>query len=90
MLTMARRQNPPRELSDPPPSVVEQIVQEHLAEHSETSPSLLYLELLRHGFRSAWNLSQLDLRNVTTIIEETHGAIDRRTAQVIPRIAALP
>ncbi len=89
MLTMRAAQNPPRELSDPPPSVVEWIVQEHLAEHSETSPSLLYLELLRHGFHSGWNLSQLDLRNVTAIIEETHGAIDRRTAQVIPKIAAL-
>ncbi len=85
ILTMRAAQNPPRELSDPPSSVVKQIVQEYLAEYTETSPSLLYLELLRHGFRSGWNLSQLDLRHVTTIIEEAHGFIDRRSARVIPK-----
>ena len=82
MLTLRATQGPHRELSDPPASVVERIVEQHLGERPESSPSLLYLELLRHGFRSRWNLGQLDLRSVTKIIERTHGTVDRRTGRV--------
>ena len=83
MLTMRAAQSPPRELTVPPASDVERIVEQHLAGQAATSPSLLYLELLRHGFRSGWNLGKLDLRSVTTIIERTHRTVDRRSARVV-------
>ncbi len=83
MLTMRSAQGPPRELVDPPFIVIEQIVEQHLTEQAEVSPSLLYLELLRHGFRSGWNLSQLDLSSVVRIIESAQRTVDRRTALVV-------
>ncbi|WP_419926953.1 DNA methyltransferase [Candidatus Poriferisocius sp.] len=83
MLTMRSAQGPPRELVDPPLIVIEQIVEQHLTEQAEVSPSLLYLELLRHGFRSGWNLSQLDLSSVVRIIESAQRTVDRRTALVV-------
>ena len=85
MLTLRAAQGPPGELADPQAFDVERIVRQHLAGHSDASPSLAYLELLRHGFRSGWNLSQLDLRRVTTIIERTHRTVDRRSARVIQK-----
>lgn len=85
MLTMRSAESSHRGIVDPPSIVIEQIVEQHLIEQAEVSPSLLYLELLRHGFRSGWNLSQLDLSSVVGIIERTHGTVDRRSAKVIPR-----
>ena len=83
ILTMRSAQGPHRELVDPPSIVIEQIVEQHLTEQAEVSPSLLYLELLRRGFRSGWNLSQLDLSGVVRIIEDAQRTVDRRTALVI-------
>ncbi len=83
MLTMRPAQSPPVELTDPQADDMERVVGQHLAEHADASPSLLYLDLLRHGFCSGWNLGQLDLRSVTAIIESTQRAVDRRTARVI-------
>lgn len=44
---------------------VEALVQALLAADSRLTPSHLYVELLRHGFRHRWDLSQLDLSAVT-------------------------
>lgn len=87
MLTMRAAEETSRSLVDPPASVVEEIVRQHLAQQSESSPSLLYLELLRHGFCSKWDLSKLDLGHVTEIIEMNHGTVDRRSARVVPKEA---
>ncbi len=83
MLTMRPAEGVVSELIDPPGTAVEEIVRQHLAEHSDPSPSLLYLELLRHGFRNGWSLSQLDLSHVTKIIEKDHRIVDRRSARVV-------
>jgi hypothetical protein len=83
MLTLRAAESVDGELIEPPETAVEEIVRQHLAEHSEPSPSRLYLELLRHGFRNGWSLSQLDLSYVTKIIENNHRTVDRRSARVI-------
>ncbi|MCY3962563.1 MAG: DNA methyltransferase [bacterium] len=83
MLTMRAAEESSGDLVDPPTSAVEEIVQQHLAEQAESSPSLLYLELLRHGFCSEWDLSKLDLGYVTEIIEMNHRTVDHRSARVI-------
>ena len=82
MLTMRLAKGPAAELFEPPTPTVEEIVQEHLVENNESSPSKLYLELLRHGFRSGWNLGQLDLSCVTEIVEKSHRTVNRHTALV--------
>ncbi len=84
MLTMRAAEGVPADLAAPPASAVEEIVRQHLAGQAESSPSLLYLELLRYGFRSGWDLSRLDLSHVTKIIEMGHGTVDRRSARVVP------
>jgi len=46
------------------------------------TPSHLYLELLRHGMQNHWDLSQLDLKLVTTALR-THGwDIDERSGRL--------
>jgi len=82
MLTLRPAQNPPPELIEPAQEDLERYIQRQLAEDRDLSPSLLYLELLRHGFRSNWNLVRLNLRNVTEIIQSTHRTVDHRTALV--------
>lgn len=82
VLTLREAQSPVRELCDPPIEVVSELVERHLATRVNSSPSLLYLDLLRHGFSVGWDLSRLDLRSVTEIIKNTHHAVDRRSALV--------
>jgi len=37
----------------------------------------------RHGFRSGWNLGQINLRNVNEIIQNADRTVDRRSARVL-------
>ncbi len=83
MLTLRPVQGPPLELIEPTREDLEKHIRKQLAEGRDLSPSLLYLELLRHGFRSNWNLDQLNLRNVTEIIRSTHRTVDHRSALVV-------
>lgn len=83
MLTMRAAEGAAGELVDPPDAAVEEIVRRHLSGQAESSPSLLYLEMLRHGFRSHWNLGRLDLSYVTAIIGKDHRTVDRRSGLVI-------
>lgn len=83
MLTLRPAQSPPSELTEPPPADLERLVGRHLAEGRDVSPSLLYLELLRHGFSSGWNLDRLNLRNVNEIIQSAHRTVDHRSARVL-------
>lgn len=58
-------------------------VVDHLAKLGEgRSPSHLYLELLRHGLRHAWALSDLDLRLVTRRLTDTGWAVEAGTGQL--------
>ena len=83
MLTLRPAQGPPPELVEPTPQDLEQHIRRQLAEGRDLSPSLLYLELLRDGFRSNWNLDRLNLKNVTEIIRSTHRTVDHRSALVV-------
>lgn len=47
-----------------------------------TTPSHLYLELLRHGMRNRWDLSHLDLRLVTSTLNEQGWIVDERTGRL--------
>jgi hypothetical protein len=51
------------------------------------TPSHLYLELLRHGFRHRWDLGALDLRLVTELLLSIHRGVDRHSARVAPAVA---
>lgn len=83
MLTLRPATGPPSELTDPPQADLAELVHRQLAAGRDLNPSLLYLELLRHGFRSGWNLSQINLRNVNEIIQSAHRTVDHRSARVL-------
>lgn len=83
MLTLRPAQDSPPELIEPTQEDLEQHIRRQLAEGRDLSPSLLYLELLRDGFRSNWNLDRLNLKNVTEIIRSTHRTVDHRSALVV-------
>lgn len=58
-----------------------------IAQSCGQTPSHLYLELLRRGFRDGWDLSKLDLRTVTATlmgdgwdVDERKGLLQARTA----------
>lgn len=44
-----------------------------------STPSHLYLELLRHGMREGWHLGELDLRTVTSTLIEDGWDIEPKT-----------
>ncbi|MEA3078186.1 MAG: hypothetical protein QOF60_3094 [Actinomycetota bacterium] len=76
------------------PGVVVEAVQQLLHQSTDTTPSHLYLELLRTGFREGWDLSTLDLSVVTRTlsdegwaIEPKRGSVVRPTKDVSPTIA---
>lgn len=83
MLTLRPATGPPSELTEPRQTDLEELVHRQLAAGHNVNPSLLYLELLRHGFRSGWNLSQINLRNVNEIIQSAHRTVDHRSARVL-------
>lgn len=58
------------------------VVQQMLDDDSQLTPSHLYLELLRHGFRHRWDLSSLDLSGITDHLREAEVEIDRRSARL--------
>lgn len=69
-------------LQKPADGDVEAVVHRLLTEESETTPSHLYLELLRHGFRHGWDLGGLDLRHVSEIVATRGFAIHAKTGRL--------
>ena len=62
---------------------VERVVGRLLTEdHQTTSSSHLYLELLRHGIRSGWDLGGLDLRHVSEIVASRGFASHPKTGRL--------
>ncbi len=53
-----------------------------LTREGGATPSHLYLELLRHGFRQGWDLGELDLRRVSKILTERGFAVDAKTGRL--------
>ena len=84
MLTLRPALSPAYPVLAPPPGAVESLVESLLAANLATSPSRLYVALLRHGIASRWDLSQLDLRGVTAQLRAADFAIDRRSGRVAP------
>ncbi len=65
----------------PRDSEISAAVDELLMEPGVT-PSHLYLEMLRRGFREGWDLGALDLRTITEHIRASEREIDPRTSAV--------
>lgn len=62
---------------------IEAVVVGLLNSQSHITPSHLYLELVRHGFRHDWDLSGIDLRQVTSILESEGVKIDGKTGRLV-------
>jgi 16S rRNA G966 N2-methylase RsmD len=74
---------PPDRRDRPGRADVERVVGRLLAEdHQTTSSSHLYLELLRHGIRSGWDLGGLDLRHVSEIVASRGFAPHPKTGRL--------
>lgn len=82
MLTLRSASRPSGPVHPPPARELENLVANLLSNGSATSPSGLYVALLRHGIVNRWDLSQLDLRRVTAQLRDAEFAIDRRSALV--------
>ena len=64
-----------------PPDIAE-AVRSLAADATGMTPSHLYLELLRRGFRSGWDLSRLDLRAVTAVLRADGWELDASTGKI--------
>ena len=80
VLTM-RRGEPRRHHIVPSDSEISEAVDELLGQPGVT-PSHLYLEVLRRGFREGWDLGTLDLRTITNHIRDREREVDPRTSAV--------
>jgi 16S rRNA G966 N2-methylase RsmD len=69
----------------PSETAIDKVVQRLLAEGAGLTPSHLYLELLRQGLRSSWDLSRLDLRHIIELLRSLDRAVDPRTGRVVAR-----
>jgi len=72
----------PARLWRPATADVEAVVQHLLKKQNETTPSHLYLELLRHGFRHGWELGRLDLRQVSEFVAAQGFAVHAKTGRL--------
>ena len=70
-------------LQPPPAEAVGRLVDSLLAGDSAISPSGLYVALLGHGIANRWDLSRIDLRQVTERLRDAEFTIDRRSALVV-------
>lgn len=82
VLTMQSADPGAAPIQPPGEKAVARLVDRLLSGSASITPSHLYLEILREGFRSHWDLSQLDLRLVTDHLEHADRLVDRHTASV--------
>lgn len=82
ILTLRNAARDPLARRSPPPEEVNDVVQALVDGADDLTPSHLYLELLRHGFRNRWNLGELDLRRVAEVLRSIDHDVDPRTARV--------
>ncbi len=74
--------NPPAPVH-PTEEEAQATVRQLAAETTAASPSHLYLELLRTALRRAWSLADLDLRSVTTALQDDGWLVDERSGLLI-------
>jgi 16S rRNA G966 N2-methylase RsmD len=73
---------PPARLQRPASADVESVVHRLLDTRNGTTPSHLYLELLRHGLRHGWDLGGLDLRQVSELVAARGFAVHSKTGRL--------
>jgi 16S rRNA G966 N2-methylase RsmD len=61
---------------------VEAVIGSFLRQEAGPTPSHLYLELLRHGFRHGWDLSRLDLRHVIEVVASHDFSINAKSGRL--------
>ncbi len=83
MLTLRPASRLSEALRPPPVGAVESLVDSLLTSDSAISPSGLYVALLRHGIANRWDLSRIDLQQVTKRLRDAELTIDRRSALVV-------
>lgn len=83
VLTMVEA-NPHEELPhEVGPSDIAGAVRQLASTESDTTPSHLYLSLLRHAIRAGWRLDQLDLRVVTGTLIGEGWALDSKSGRML-------
>lgn len=76
--------------ADAPPPPLQHVSEEHVIEATRrlaftgnaTTPSHLYLELLRTGIRESWKLDEIDLRTVTEFLISDGWEIESKTGRL--------
>jgi hypothetical protein len=83
ILSMRAANGSAREPRCPDGHEVEQAITRLLGDARADSPSHLYLELLRHGLRSGWDLSGLDLRAITGTVQRMGWQVDAGSGKLL-------
>lgn len=82
VLTMRRQQRDSPAIHDFTEDEVVNATREIAESGEATSPSHLYLELLRRGFRDGWRLGTLSLKTITSTLIADKWQIDRKTGRL--------
>jgi adenine-specific DNA methylase len=83
ILSMRAANGEGRQPHRPDDQEVEQAISRLLGDARADSPSHLYLELLRHGLRSGWDLSGLDLRAITATVQRMGWQVDAGSGKLL-------
>lgn len=83
MLTMRRAVRVGAPPHIPEDAEIESVIIRVLEEANAVTPSHLYVELLRHGFRHGWDLSGLDLRKVGSTLSRTGITVHPKTGRLL-------
>jgi len=86
IITMVANDGDDRRFINPPRELVEEVARGATVEGRERTPSHIYLELLRHGMRNHWDLSELDLRIVTAALTGEGWEIEDSTGRLWRKI----
>lgn len=83
LLTLQPDESRPSPSTIPDDAAVSEVVRRVLAtDNGATTPSHIYLELLRHGFAEGWDLSHLNMRRVVDLLAQSNATIDTKTAAI--------
>lgn len=87
-LTLRVTDSSPQQAHAPTIPEIDTAVDELVAVNGGPTPSHIYLELLRTGLRSGWDLSSLDLRHITERLRAAEVGIDPKTGRVTVSLPA--
>jgi hypothetical protein len=89
VITMTPSGSPPRPLRHVSKEQIIETTRRLALSGNATTPSHLYLELLRTGIRECWKLDELDLRTVTEFLVSEGWEIEPKTG-ILTRIQPVP